>query len=74
MLAPPASLATIQFAEVEHPYVAGETLSVAARDGVLHGLGAWMRLELAPGIGFTNSPLEADSRLDAQLLPHRKAS
>ena len=59
MLAPPASLATIQFAEVDHPYVAGEAISVAARDGVLHGLGAWMRLELAPGIGFTNSPLEA---------------
>ncbi len=59
MLAPPASLATIQFAEVDHPYVTGETHSVAERDGVLHGLGAWMRLELAPGIGFTNSPLEA---------------
>jgi SAM-dependent methyltransferase len=56
-LAPPASLTTIHFEEVGTPYVAGETLSVAARDGVMHGLAAWIALELAPGISFTNSPL-----------------
>ena len=57
LLAPPASLTTIHFEEVSTPYVAGETLSVAARDGVMHGLAAWIVLELAPGISFTNSPL-----------------
>ncbi len=57
VLAPPASLIKILFDEVSSPYVAGETLSVAARDGVMHGLAAWIDLELAPGIGFTNSPL-----------------
>ena len=57
MLASPSSLATIQFEEVDSPYVAGETISVAARNGVMHGLGAWLVLELAPGISFTNSPL-----------------
>jgi protein arginine N-methyltransferase 1 len=50
-------LATIHFEEVSSPYVAGETLSVAAREGVMHGLAAWIVLELAPGISFTNSPL-----------------
>jgi type I protein arginine methyltransferase len=59
MLAPPASLTTIHFEEVDSPYVAGESISVAARDGVLHGLGGWLQLELAPGISFTNSPLGA---------------
>ncbi len=58
VLASPASLATIHFEEVDSSYVAGETVSVAARDGVMHGLGAWMLAELAPGISFTNSPLE----------------
>jgi SAM-dependent methyltransferase len=57
VLASPALLTTIQFDEVSSPYVAGETLSVAARDGVMHGLAAWIVLELAPGVAFTNSPL-----------------
>ncbi len=57
VLAPPALLSTIHFQEVSSPYVAGETRSVAARDGVMHGLAAWIALELAPGISFTNSPL-----------------
>jgi hypothetical protein len=57
VLTAPALLTTIHFDEVESPYVAGETLSVAKRDGVMHGLAAWIVLELAPGISFTNSPL-----------------
>jgi SAM-dependent methyltransferase len=57
VLSSPASLATIHFEEVSGPYVAGEALSVAARDGVMHGLGGWMQADLAPGISFTNSPL-----------------
>jgi len=57
VLAPSALLTTIDFEEVSSPYVAGETLSVAARDGVMHGLAAWIVLELAPGVAFTNSPL-----------------
>ena len=58
LLASSALLTTIHFDEVASPYVAGETLSVAARDGMMHGLAAWIDLELAPGISFTNSPLE----------------
>lgn len=57
LLAPPASLTTIHFEEVSSAYVTGETLSVASREGVMHGLAAWIALELAPGISFTNSPL-----------------
>ncbi len=59
MLGPPVSLATIRFEEVDSPYVAGEAISVAARDGVMHGLGGWITVELAPGICFSNSPLGA---------------
>jgi SAM-dependent methyltransferase len=58
LLAAPASLTKILFDQVDRAYVAGETLSVAARDGMMHGLAAWIDLELAPGISFTNSPLE----------------
>lgn len=57
VLAPPGLLTTIHFEEVSSPYIAAETLSVAERDGVMHGLAAWIALELAPGISFTNSPL-----------------
>ncbi len=58
VLAAPALLTTINFATVNSTYVAGETVSVAARNGVMHGLGAWIVLELAPGVSFSNSPLE----------------
>ncbi|MGH9544212.1 MAG: 50S ribosomal protein L11 methyltransferase [Terriglobales bacterium] len=57
VLGSPALLAEIRFEEVNSPYVAGESVWVAERDGVMHGLGAWMMVELAPGICFTNSPL-----------------
>lgn len=59
VLGPPALLTTLHFDEVNSAYVAGETISVAARDGVLHGLVAWIVLELTPGISFNNSPLGA---------------
>ena len=72
MLAPPASLATIEFEEVDSPYVAGEIISVAARDGVLHGLGAWLQLELAPGVSFTNSPLESAVEWTQSFFPIEK--
>jgi type I protein arginine methyltransferase len=72
MLAPPASLTTIRFDEVESPYVAGEKVSIASRDGTLHGLGAWIRLELAPGISFTNSPLEPAVEWTQSFFPIEK--
>ncbi len=58
MLAPPASLTRIHFDQVDNPYVAADTNTTITREGMLHGLGAWIRTELAPGIWFTNSPLE----------------
>ncbi len=57
ILAVPALLTTINFATVSSTYVAGETVSVAAQNGVMHGLGAWIELELAPGVSFSNTPL-----------------
>lgn len=32
----------------------------AARDGTLHGLGAWCTAQLSPGVEMTNAPLAAD--------------
>lgn len=72
VLASPASLATIHFEEVNSPYVAGEALLVAARDGVMHGLGAWMQAELAPGISFTNSPLKPTAEWYQSFFPIEK--
>jgi type I protein arginine methyltransferase len=69
VLASPSSLATIHFEEVTSPYVAGEALLVAARDGVMHGVGAWMQVELVTGISFTNSPLKPTVEWSQSFFP-----
>jgi hypothetical protein len=58
VLGPAALLATINFENVNSPYVAGKATCVANRDGLMQGLAGWIAEDLAPGISFTNSPIK----------------
>jgi type I protein arginine methyltransferase len=55
-------LKTVQFHAQDASYVSGETRCVIERLGVMHGLGAWISVNLIPGVSFTNSPLHYAER------------
>lgn len=58
LLGAPKELVKISFEEFDGLYVAGQATCIAERDGLMHGLAGWMKTELAPGVSFTNSPME----------------
>ncbi|HVC21063.1 MAG TPA: 50S ribosomal protein L11 methyltransferase [Vicinamibacterales bacterium] len=58
LLGPAGCLGPLPIAGGERPAFHGAIRSVAARDGVLHGVGGWFSAELAPGVGLSNSPLD----------------
>jgi predicted RNA methylase len=57
LLATAESLAHVSFLSTDSLFVVGDCTSIIERDGVMHGLGAWMTVNLVPGISFTNSPI-----------------
>ena len=57
LLAASESMARINFLSAENLFVAGDCTSIIERDGVMHGFGAWMTVNLIPGISFSNSPI-----------------
>jgi SAM-dependent methyltransferase len=61
-LAGPELIGTIRFQAVNTYYVAGESLSVIQRSGMMHGLGGWISVNLCPGISFNNSPINPTER------------
>ena len=63
VLAPSQLLATVSFQDVETTYASGETLSVIEKNGVMHGLGGWISVNLVPQVSFSNSPLECSDRI-----------
>jgi protein arginine N-methyltransferase 1 len=56
ILAPPLALLEIDLATVETPAISGAARFTIARDGVMHGFGAWFSATLAGGIILTNAP------------------
>lgn len=58
----PALLTAIQFQTRDTVYVDAETVCVIERDGRLHGLGAWVSINLSAGISFNNSPVNRSDR------------
>ncbi|HEX9759858.1 MAG TPA: class I SAM-dependent methyltransferase [Candidatus Acidoferrales bacterium] len=56
LLAPPGSVASLDYATVEDPNTAGEVRIPAQRPGVMHGWSLWFDTELAAGIGISNAP------------------
>jgi SAM-dependent methyltransferase len=57
LLAASETLARINFLSADNLFVAGDCASIIERDGVMHGLGAWMTVNLVAGISFSNSPI-----------------
>lgn len=57
VLASPKLVINVEFQRAETPYVEGQSVSVIERNGAMNGIGAWMAVNLVPGISFTNSPI-----------------
>lgn len=56
LLAAPQQWATLDYATIEQPDVAGDLSWTVARAATAHGLVVWFDAELADGIGFSNAP------------------
>jgi len=56
LLAPPASLARLELAEVDSDEVRAEAAFTVERGGRCHGFGGWFGAELAEGITLSNAP------------------
>ncbi|MFY9973850.1 MAG: 50S ribosomal protein L11 methyltransferase [Chromatiaceae bacterium] len=56
LLVAPQAWATLDYASVENPNVAGALSWRAERHGTAHGVLVWFDAELAEGIGFSNAP------------------
>ena len=56
LLTPAQHWATLDYATIASPHVAGEVAWTAEREGTAHGLLIWFDTELADGIGFSNAP------------------
>jgi type I protein arginine methyltransferase len=56
LLAEPRLWATLDYASVSDPNVAGEMSFDVMRDGTAHGMLAWFNATVADGIGFSNAP------------------
>jgi protein arginine N-methyltransferase 1 len=54
--AQPKSWATLDYATLSSPNVAGEATWKAARDGTCHGLIVWFETMLIKGVSFSNAP------------------
>jgi protein arginine N-methyltransferase 1 len=60
LLSAPVDLGTLMLSEAQPEFLSWRVSLVAARDGVVHGLGGWFDCELSPGVRVTNSPLASD--------------
>ncbi|MGA2606148.1 MAG: 50S ribosomal protein L11 methyltransferase [Terriglobia bacterium] len=68
-LSDPAPLVRIPLAEAAGNYVRGNASCIATRAGVLHGIAGWAVTELAPGISFSNSPINSTIQWQQRFFP-----
>jgi protein arginine N-methyltransferase 1 len=68
-LSRPATMIRSELAKVKSTDIAGESVFVAGRDGLVQGLGCWFKAELVPGIAISNDPSPKDSSWTQILLP-----
>lgn len=59
LLAEPVLLVSIDLNHATTATIQGEASATVARAGILHGMGGWFEVELAPGIHMTNSPISS---------------
>jgi Ribosomal protein L11 methyltransferase (PrmA) len=72
MLAAPARLTGADFTTVSAPEIRGGARFTVARDGVVHGFGAWFVATLADGIRVSNEPPLRAPNWRQALLPIEK--
>jgi type I protein arginine methyltransferase len=60
LVVPPLAWATLDYATVAGPDIAGQASWTAERNASAHGLLLWFDAELADGIGFSNAPGQPD--------------
>ena len=72
LLAPPVRWATLDYATIERPGVAGEAEWTVEREGAAHGLLVWFDAELAEGIGFSNAPGQPELIYGQAFFPLRE--
>jgi len=68
-LAHPQSWATLDYATLSGPNVAGEVTWKAARDGTCHGLIVWFETMLMEGVSFSNAPGLPDTIFGQAFFP-----
>ena len=73
LLADPQCWATLDYTRLESADVSGELCWTAKRDGLAHGVVLWFDAVLAPGIGFSNSPMAPELIYGKMLLPFEQA-
>ena len=62
----PQSWATLNYQELRTPSVSGKASWTLSRRVTAHGLCVWFGCEVAPGIGFSNSPTEEERHVYRQ--------
>jgi hypothetical protein len=71
----PRCWATLDYRTLAKPNVSGEAAWNVDRAVTVHGLAVWFDSETAPGIRFSNSPLESERHIYRQaLFPRPKAT
>jgi protein arginine N-methyltransferase 1 len=73
LLAPPVRWATLDYATIERPGVAGEMEWTVERAGEAHGVLVWFDAELADGVGFSNAPGRPELIYGQAFFPLREA-
>jgi protein arginine N-methyltransferase 1 len=68
-LSRPATVIRTELAKVKSADIAGKSVFVAGRDGLVQGLGCWFKAELVPGITISNDPSQRGSSWTHILLP-----
>jgi protein arginine N-methyltransferase 1 len=69
LLAPAATLSTLDYRSITSPNVRSSVEFEAARCGTLHGVLVWFDSELAEGVAFTNAPGEPETIYGQGFLP-----
>jgi protein arginine N-methyltransferase 1 len=69
LLSEPTDLATLDYYSIEHADLASEAEIIVERPGAGRGILVWFDAELAPGIGFSNSPYAPPQIYGQTFLP-----
>jgi protein arginine N-methyltransferase 1 len=69
LLTTPQLWATLDYTTIENPDVGGTVQWTVERNGTGHGILVWFDMELADGVGFSNSPGSPETIYGAMFFP-----